>query len=412
MYNEDKKGMITMNIIRREHLDRLIAFKDKQLIKVVTGIRRCGKSTLFEIYQDYLISNNVTPDQIISINFEDYDYEELLEPKHLYEYIKSKIIIDKKVYVFLDEVQNVKDFHKVVDSLFIKKNIDLYITGSNAYMLSSNIATLISGRYVEIKMLPLSFKEYVLSTGNENELQRKYREYIEFSSFPYVLELNKNKKIIGDYLDGLLNTIILKDVVQRHKIADILMFKSILRFLFDNIGNQLSSKKIADTLTSNGRKIDSKTVEKYINALIESYVIYQAKRYNIKGKEYLKTLEKYYVVDIGLRYALLGSSPYDTGHILENVIYLELIRRGYEVYVGKINDLEVDFVAMKENKIIYFQVAATTRDNQTLARELASLEKISDHYQKFILTLDDDPETNYNGIRKINVLDWLLGKIQ
>ena len=190
------------------------------------------------------------------------------------------------------------------------------------------------------------------------------------------------------------------------------MFKSILRFLFDNIGNQLSSKKIADTLTSNGRKIDSKTVEKYINALIESYVIYQANRYNIKGKEYLKTLEKYYVVDIGLRYALLGSSPYDTGHILENVIYLELIRRGYEVYVGKINDLEVDFVAMKENKIIYFQVAATTRDNQTLARELASLEKISDHYQKFILTLDDDPETNYNGIRKINALDWLLGKIQ
>ena len=401
-----------MNIIRREYLDRLITFKDKQLIKVVTGIRRCGKSTLFEIYQDYLISNNVTPEQIISINFEDYDYEELLEPKHLHEYIKSKIIIDKKMYVFLDEVQNVKDFHKVVDSLFIKKNIDLYITGSNAYMLSSDIATLISGRYVEIKMLPLSFKEYVLSTGNENELQRKYREYIEFSSFPYVLELNKNKKIIGDYLDGLLNTIILKDVVQRHKIADILMFKSILRFLFDNIGNQLSSKKIADTLTSNGRKIDSKTVEKYINALIESYVIYQAKRYNIKGKEYLKTLEKYYVVDIGLRYALLGSSPYDTGHILENVIYLELIRRGYEVYVGKINDLEVDFVAMKENKIIYFQVAATTRDNQTLARELASLEKISDHYQKFILTLDDDPETNYNGIRKINALDWLLGKIQ
>ena len=401
-----------MNIIRREYLDRLITFKDKQLIKVVTGIRRCGKSTLFEIYQDYLISNNVTPDQIISINFEDYDYEELLEPKHLHEYIKSKIIIDKKMYVFLDEVQNVKDFHKVVDSLFIKKNIDLYITGSNAYMLSSDIATLISGRYVEIKMLPLSFKEYVLSTGNENELQRKYREYIEFSSFPYVLELNKNIKIIGDYLDGLLNTIILKDVVQRHKIADILMFKSILRFLFDNIGNQLSSKKIADTLTSNGRKIDSKTVEKYINALIESYVIYQANRYNIKGKEYLKTLEKYYVVDIGLRYALLGSSPYDTGHILENVIYLELIRRGYEVYVGKINDLEVDFVAMKENKIIYFQVAATTRDNQTLARKLASLEKISDHYQKFILTLDDDPETNYNGIRKINALDWLLGKIQ
>lgn len=401
-----------MKIIRDEYLDKLIAFKDKQIIKVVTGIRRCGKSTLFEIYQDYLIGNGVLHEQIISINFEDYDYEELTEPKSLYKYIKDRLYTDKKMYVFLDEVQNVKDFHKVVDSLYIKKNIDLYITGSNAYMLSSEIATLISGRYIEIKMLPLSFKEYVLSTGNENELQKKYREYIEFGSFPYVLELNKNKKNIKDYLDALLNTIILKDVVQRHKIADVLIFKSILRFLFDNIGNQLSSKKIADTLTSNGRKIDAKTVEKYITALIESYIIYQANRYNIKGKEYLKTLEKYYIVDIGLRYSLLGSRSYDTGHILENVVYLELIRRGYEVYVGKINDLEVDFVAMSLDNVIYYQVAATTRDNQTLQRELSSLEKISDHYQKFILTLDDEPEANYNGIRKVNVLDWLLGKVQ
>lgn len=401
-----------MKIIRDEYLDKLIAFKDKQIIKVVTGIRRCGKSTLFEIYQDYLIGNGVLHEQIISINFEDYDYEELTEPKSLYKYIKDRLYTDKKMYVFLDEVQNVKDFHKVVDSLYIKKNIDLYITGSNAYMLSSEIATLISGRYIEIKMLPLSFKEYVLSTGNENELQKKYREYIEFGSFPYVLELNKNKKNIKDYLDALLNTIILKDVVQRHKIADVLIFKSILRFLFDNIGNQLSSKKIADTLTSNGRKIDAKTVEKYINALIESYIIYQANRYNIKGKEYLKTLEKYYIVDIGLRYSLLGSRSYDTGHILENVVYLELIRRGYEVYVGKINDLEVDFVVMSLDNVIYYQVAATTRDNQTLQRELSSLEKISDHYQKFILTLDDEPEANYNGIRKVNVLDWLLGKVQ
>ena len=277
-------------------------------------------------------------------------------------------------------------------------------------MLSSEIATLISGRYVEIKMLPLSFKEYVQSTGDENNLAKKYRDYIEFSSFPYILELGNKHKEIDIYLEGLLNTIILKDIVQRNKIADILMLKSVLRFLFDNIGNQLSTKKIADTLTSNGRKIDSKTVEKYINSLLESYVIYQANRYNIKGKEYLKTLEKYYVVDIGLRYALLGKRSTDVGHILENVVYLELIRRGFDVYVGKVNDLEVDFVAMDGEKIIYYQVAATVRDESTLKRELSSLEKIHDHYQKIILTLDEDPNADYDGIRRINALEWLLDK--
>lgn len=400
-----------MNIIRQEYLDKLIAFKDKQIIKVVTGIRRCGKSTLLQIYHDYLINNNISSEQIISINFEDYDYEELLDPHKLYDYIKVRLINNKKTYVFLDEIQNVKDFHKVVDSLFVKKNVDLYITGSNAYMLSSEIATLISGRYVEIKMLPLSFKEYILSTGSEDDLSIKYREYIEYSSFPYVLELNKNKNLIRDYLDASFNTIIVKDIIQKNKIADVLMFKSVLTFVFDNIGNTLSSKKIADTLTSNGRKIDSKTIEKYINALIESYVIYQATRYNIKGKEYLKKYEKYYIVDIGLRYALLGTRVYDVGYILENVIYLELIRRGYEVYIGKINDLEVDFVAMLDNNVYYFQVAATVRDNKTLEREITPLVKINDHYQKFILTLDDDPEANYNGIRRVNALEWLLGKI-
>ena len=399
-----------MNIIREKYLNKLIALKDKHIIKIITGIRRCGKSTLFEIYQDYLINSGVSSEQIISINFEDYDYEELIEPHKLYEYVKNKIITGKKMYIFFDEIQNVIDFHKVVLSLFIKKNIDLYLTGSNAYMLSSDIATLISGRYVEIKMLPLSFKEYVQSTGDKNDLTKKYKDYIEFSSFPYVLELKNQHKEIKVYLEGLLNTIILKDIVQRNKIADILMLKSVLRFLFDNIGNQLSSKKIADTLTSNGRKIDSKTVEKYINALMESYVIYQATRYNIKGKEYLKTLEKYYVVDIGLRYSLLGYGSTDIGRILENIVYLELIRRGFDVYVGKVNELEVDFVAMDGQKTIYYQVAATVRDENTLKRELSSLEKISDHYPKVILTLDEDPEADYNGIRRINVLEWLMEK--
>lgn len=400
-----------MKIERKEYLEKLIALKDKHLIKIITGVRRCGKSTLLEIYQNYLLTRGVLEEQIISINFEDYDYEALKEPKILYDYIKDRLTNDKKMYIFLDEIQNVKDFHKVIDSLFIKKNVDLYITGSNAYLLSSEIATLISGRYIEIKMLPLSFKEYVSSSGNELDLANKYRKYIEFSSFPYVLELDENNDIIKDYLEGLLNTIVLKDVVQRNKISDILVFKSVLRFIFDNIGSKLSSKKIADTLTSSGRKVDSKTVEKYLQALMECYVIYQASRYNIKGKEYLKTLDKYYVVDIGLRYSLLGTSFRDSGHILENVVYLELLRRGQEVYIGKINDLEVDFVAMSKNNMTYIQVAASTRDEKTLERELIPLEKIDDSYPKYILTLDDVPEANYKGIKIVNALDWLLGKV-
>lgn len=400
-----------MLIQRKEYLDKLIAFKDKQIIKVVTGIRRCGKSTLLEIYQDYLLKQGVLPEQIIAINFEDYDYEELTNGAKLHTYIKERLVKGKTTYIFLDEVHHIDDFAKVVDSLYIKKGVDLYITGSNAYMLSSEIATLISGRYVRIEMLPLSFKEYVESTGNESDLARKYVNYLENSSFPYTLELAGQPKEIRDYLDGLYSTIVVKDITQRKKITDTMMLKSVLRFLFDNIGNPLSSKKIADTMTSDGRKIDVKTVGKYIEALMESYVVYQANRYNIKGKQYLKTLEKYYVVDIGMRYMLLGSRSTDVGHILENVVYLELLRRGYEIYVGKVGELEVDFVVMDGKRTAYYQVAATVRDENTLKRELAPLQKIADHYPKFILTLDEDPEADYDGIRRINALDWLLGKI-
>lgn len=399
-----------MLVERKEYLDKLIAFKDKQIIKVVTGIRRCGKSTLLEMYQDYLQKQGVLPEQIIAINFEDYDYEELTDGAKLYTYIKERLAKDKMTYIFLDEVHHIDDFPRVVDSLYIKKGVDLYITGSNAYMLSSEIATLLSGRYVRIEMLPLSFKEYVESTGSESELTRKYVDYLENSSFPYALELAGRPKEIRDYLDGLFNTIVIKDISQRKKINDTMMLKSVLRFLFDNIGNPLSSKKIADTMTSDGRKIDVKTVEKYIEALMESYVVYQANRYNVKGRQYLKTLEKYYVVDIGMRYMLLGSRSTDVGHILENVIYLELLRRGFEVYVGKVDDLEVDFVAMDSKRITYYQVAATVREESTLKRELAPLQKIADHYPKIVLTLDDDPEADYEGIRRINALDWLMGR--
>lgn len=399
-------------IPRTEYLNKLIAFRDKKIIKVITGVRRCGKSTLMQIYQDYLRDNGVEENCIVSVNLEDYDYYELRQPKNLHSYIKERLVNGKMTYIFLDEIQRCENFPEVVDSLFIKDNVDLYLTGSNAYMLSSEIATLISGRYVEISMLPLSFKEYVLSTGSSNELSRKYTEYLENSSFPYTLELKGQLKEIKDYLDGIYNTIVVKDVASRKRFPDTMMLESVARFIFDNIGNPLSTKKIADTMTSYGRKIDVKTVEKYLNALMESFIVYQAKRYNISGKQYLKTLEKYYVVDIGMRYMLLGSRSTDIGHILENVVYLELLRRGYQVYVGKVDEFEVDFVAMESKRIIYFQVAATVRDESTLRRELAPLEKINDHYQKFILTLDDDPEADYNGIRRINVLDWLMGNVE
>lgn len=398
-----------MIIRRMEYLNKLIAFKDKQLIKIVTGIRRCGKSTLLQLYQEWLRQNSVEDEQIISINFEDIDYEELTDYKKLYAYLKERLVKDKMTYIFLDEVQNIDDFPKVVDSLYIKKNVDIYITGSNAYMLSSEIATLISGRYVQIEMLPLSFKEYMASTGSMSDRGIKYTEYLENSSFPYTLELKGQPDEIRDYLEGLYNTIVVKDIVNRRKITDTMMLKSVLRFVFDNIGSPLSSKKIADTMTSDGRKIDTKTVEKYLEALSESYIIYQAKRYNIKGKQYLKTLEKYYVVDIGLRYMLLGSRQADVGHILENVVYLELLRRGYDVYVGKVDEFEVDFVAQNNRGTAYFQVALTVRGEKTLERELRPLLSIRDHYPKVILTLDEDPEVQYDGIRRINARDWLLG---
>ena len=398
-----------MLLQRKEYLDKLIAFRDKQIIKIVTGIRRCGKSTLLRLYQDWLKAQGVSENQIISINFEDMDYEELTDYKKLYAYLKERLVRDNMTYIFLDEIQHVDNFPKVVDSLYIKEKVDIYMTGSNAYMLSSEIATLISGRYVQIEMLPLSFREYMESTGSMDDRGVKYTEYLENSSFPFTLELKGHPDEIRDYLEGLYNTIVVKDIVNRKRISDTMMLKSVLRFVFDNIGNPLSSKKIADTMTSDGRKIDVKTVEKYLEALSESYIIYQAKRYNIKGKQYLKTLEKYYVVDIGLRFMLLGSRQVDAGHILENIIYLELLRRGYDVYVGKIDTFEVDFVAQNRKGTAYFQVALTARDEKTLERELRPLQAIRDHYPKVLLTMDEDPEAQYDGIRRLNARDWLLG---
>ena len=395
-------------IERKKYLEELISFKDKDLIKVITGIRRCGKSTLFDLYIDYLKKNGIKEEQIIRINLEDADYDFIKNYKDLYEYVKAKLISDKQNYVFLDEVQIVEDFQKACDSLYIKKNVDLYITGSNANLLSGELATLLSGRYVEIKMLPLSFEEYISYRG-ESDLQQKYVDYITKSSFPYALNL-ENVKDIRAYLDGIYNTILIKDIATRKKISDISALDSVVRFMFDNIGNLCSSTKIANTMCSSGRNITVPTVESYLSALMEAFILYKASRYDIKGKQRLSSGAKYYVSDIGLRYYLLGSKNADQGHILENIVFLALLRRGYEVYVGKVDNSEVDFIAINEKGEEYYQVAYTVMDEKVLERELKSLENIKDHNPKYLLTMDFTPYTSYNGIKQINVLNWLLNK--
>ena len=400
-------------IQRDNYLNILKNFKDQQIIKVITGIRRCGKSTLLEIFQDYLKDNGISDEQIISINFEDADYEELQDRKELYKYIKSKLVKGKKTYVFLDEIQNVKEFEKTVDSLFINKDVDLYITGSNAYLLSSELATLLTGRYIEIKMLPLSFKEYMSSFNDKTDVSRKFRNYLRYSSFPQAVELYRiNPENIKMFLDGIYNTVLFKDVMQRKGITDKAILERITKYLYNNIGNRTSLKGISNNLEGIDKNSSYNTISNYVEALIDSYLIFRASRYDIKGKEFLKTQEKYYAVDIGLRYYMLGQeSGKDMGHILENIIYLELLRRGYDVYIGKYDDLEVDFVAKKPENTEYYQVALTTRsedDNKILERELAPLKKINDNYPKYILTLDEDLDADFDGIKKINALDWLL----
>lgn len=396
-----------MAIVREAYLEDLISLKDKNLIKVITGIRRCGKSTMFELYQEYLRCNGIEEEQIISVNLEDGDYRNIRTADTLYEYIVEKLVKDRQNYVFLDEVQQVENFQAAVDWLYVKKNVDLYITGSNAYILSGELATLLSGRYVEIKMLPLSFKEYISAFPDNQNLAELYRNYLTNSSFPGTLELER-KQDIRMYLEGIYNTILLKDIVTRKRISDASTLERVVEFMFDNIGNLCSSTKIANAMTSAGRKISVPTVESYLASLTDSYILYKTGRYDIKGKQYLTTGFKYYVADIGLRYYLLGTRQADQGHILENIVYLELLRRGYEVHIGKVGDAEVDFIAINSEGQEYYQVSQTVLDEQTLQRELASLEMIKDHNPKYLLTLDYTPTVSHNGIRQMNVLEWLI----
>lgn len=395
-------------IERTEYLEELKRWKDKDLIKVVTGIRRCGKSTLFELFIKFLKENNIQDEQIIHVNLEDADYD-FGSYKELYNYINNKLDSKKQYYVFLDEVQNVPEFQKAVDSLYIKKNVDVYITGSNAYLLSGELATLLSGRYIEIKMLPLSFKEYV-TAFDDNNYQKLFLNYMKNGGMPGNISILKtNPNDIDKYLDGIFSTIVYKDIMARNNISDKMLLESVLKFIFDSIGSPISTKKISDTLTSKGMSTSNHTVENYITAFLESFLIYKAERFDVKGKNLLARDYKYYTVDSGLRSYLLGKkADSDMGHILENIVYLELLRRGYKVYIGKVDDLEVDFVAENRDGLKYYQVALTVRDEKVLERELKSLQKTGDHYPKILLTLDMDLEADYDGITKMNVVDWLL----
>ena len=399
---------------RPEYLDWLKRQRDKQIIKVVTGVRRCGKSTMFDIYRDYLLNDGASAEQIVSINFEDIEYEELQDYKALYRYIMERLIPDRMNYIFLDEIQHVTDYQKAVDSLFLKDNCDVYITGSNAYFMSGELATLLTGRYVELDMLPLSFKEFCGGLDEERgeglTLPEKFNLYVETSSFPYVLKYQYGPQEAREYMDGIYRTILLNDVVRRLKISDVNMLESVTRYLMDNIGNRTTPTTIANTMVSRQRKIDAKTVDRYLRGLTDSLMFYEARRYNIRGKEFLATQSKYYVCDVALRNMLVRGRPGDTGRILENLVYLELRRRGYAVYVGQMaSDEEVDFVAEKDGKLEYYQVSQTTLEEKTLERELRSLRKIQDNYPKYLLTLDELlGEMNYEGIQKRNVLKWML----
>ena len=406
-------------IQRDEYLNMLKKWKDEQVIKVITGIRRCGKSTLLEMFRDYLKTQNVADEQIVYINFEELENEALLDYKSLYNYIKERLDSSKMTYVFLDEIQRVEEFQKAVDSLYVKKNVDIYITGSNAYLLSGELATLLSGRYVEINMLPLSFAEFC-EMKNGDDKEKLFAEYLKNGGLPYVAMLNDETDKIDMYLEGIYNTIIVKDVEERQnrketnpnkrRITDLSLLKNISKFLASSIGSPISVKSIADYITSSGRRISQNTVDDYVQALVEPYIFYVAERYDVLGKQLLKKNQKMYIVDLGIRRHLLARRKYDLGFSLENIVFLELIRRGYTVNIGKVGESEIDFVARKNDNVYYYQVTASMTEESTFEREMAPLKSIRDNYPKAVITLDSFTLGNYEGIEVVNAIDWLLQK--
>ena len=398
-------------VLRSQYLDVLKVLKDKNLIKVATGVRRCGKSTLMSQFQDVLRAENEAV-SIIAININMPDFRFLAEKswKDVYDFIVAHLKNNVTNYVFIDEVQNVKEFEKLLEGLYVHPNIDLYVTGSNAFLLSSELATLLTGRAYEIHVLPFSFAEFISFTGKSNNLDRAFAEYIGTGGFPEAVRLSADgNQFALDYMQMVFNNIFSNDISARRTIYSEESYLQVVNFLIDTIGSNVSATNIANTLKANKKPIDNKTVSKYIDSLVESYLFYRAKRYDIKGKQHLATQEKYYLVDLGFRNALLGKElQSDAGHLLENVIYLELKRRNYQIWIGKTNNLKVDFVVRNnEGFTQYIQVSQTVQNPDTLARELAPLNSISDHHEKLLITMDFDTGT-YNGIKKINAIDWLM----
>ena len=401
------------DIVRNEYMERLWVLRNQNLIKVVTGVRRSGKSTIMLQFQKRLFDENPAA-TVLSINFDVPEYRFLAENswKEVYDYVQKILKPNVKNYVFLDEVQNVVEFEKLLEGLFVNSQVDLYVTGSNAYLLSSELATLLTGRAFEINVLPFSFAEYVAFTGKKDNLQKSYTEYVQTGGFTEAIRLSFAGIIYSDqYVHGVFQNIYQNDIQKRHKIYNKEAYLRVVNFLIDSVGSSVSATNIANVLSANGNKITNKSISSYINTLVESYIFYKANRYDIKGKQHLSTLEKYYMVDLGLRNALLGKElSTDRGHLLENVVYLELIRRNNQVWVGKIDDLEVDFVVRNpEGDTQYIQVAQTLQNPDTLARELKPFNKIADHHEKMIITMDYE-KGSYNGVKQINIIDWLLGK--
>lgn len=403
-------------IQRNDYINQLLSWKDKNIIKVLTGIRRSGKSTILKLFQEYLLNSGINSNQIISINFEEMEYEDLLDYKKLYKYIKEKIIDNKMMYIFLDEIQNVPFYEKVVDSLYVKDNIDIYITGSNSYIFSGQLATYLSGRYIEISILPLSFREYYTTISNDKD--QAFQEYMKTGGFSYINQVNLKEKQINVYMEGIYNTVLIKDIEERinrksyeihnKNITDVALLKSVSKYLSSVIGSPVSIRSITNYFKSNERKVSPNTISSYVEALCEAYLYYPVETIDITGKEVLKSNKKYYIVDLGIRNFILPKQFYDLGFTIENIVYLELLRRGYIVNIGKSGNTEVDFVAKKDNIYTYFQVTASMIEESTFKREIRPLKQIQDNYEKIILTLDRFTLGNYEGIKVINVIDWLL----
>lgn len=398
-------------IERKEYLKQLLSWKDQSIIKVLTGIRRCGKSTILKLYQEYLLNNGIDPSQIISINFEELEYEDLQDYKKLYQYIKDRLVENKMMYIFLDEIQNVPSYEKVVDSLHVKENIDIYITGSNSYIFSGQLATYLSGRYIEIPILPLSFKEVY---NPQTDKEEAFQKYMKTGGFPYINQIQLLNEQIDMYLEGIYNTVIVKDIEERinrknsKSVTDIALLKAISKYLSSVVGSPVSIRSITNYFKSNERTTSPNTISNYVEALCESYLYYPVEVMDVSGKEVLKSNKKYYIVDPGIRNYILPKQFYDLGFTIENIVYLELLRRRYTVNIGRNGRTEVDFIAKRNDVYTYIQVTASLVDENTFNREIRPLQQIEDNYEKIILTLDRYTLGNYEGIKVINIVDWLL----